>query len=87
MPSSGDCFPGAIADSSKGQAHSGKAECDSRQIVQEHSGYSDRMVPPAGSLRPLMCQVAHSSSGSLCNNLFIWGFTSLSTLYRSCHDG
>ena len=42
-------------DSSKGQAHSGKAECDSRQIVQDHSGYSDRMVPPAGSLRPLMC--------------------------------
>ena len=56
-------------DSSKGQAHSGKAECDSRQIVQEHSGYSDRMVPPAGSLRPLMCQVAHSSSGSLCNKV------------------
>ena len=28
-------------DSSKGQAHSGKAECDSRQIVQEHSGYSE----------------------------------------------
>ena len=56
-------------DSSKGQAHSGKAECDSRQIVQEHSGYSDRMVPPAGSLRPLMCQVAHSPSGSLCNKV------------------
>ena len=56
-------------DSSKCQAHSGKAECDSRQIVQEHSGYSDRMVPPAGSLRPLMCQVAHSSSGSLCNKV------------------
>ena len=56
-------------DSSKGQAHSGKAECDSRQIVQENSGYSDRMVPPAGSLRPLMCQVAHSPSGSLCNKV------------------
>ena len=56
-------------DSSKGQAHSGKAECDSRQIVQEHSGYSDRMVSPAGSLRPLMCQVALSSSGSLCNKV------------------
>ena len=56
-------------DSSKGQAHSGKVECDSRQTIQEHAGYSDRMVPPAGRLRPPMCQVAHSSSGSLCNKV------------------
>ena len=57
------------ADSSKGQAHSGKVECDSRQTIQEQAGYSDRMVPPAGSLRPPMCQVAHSSSGSFCNKV------------------
>ena len=57
------------ADSSKGQAHSGKVECDSRQTIQEQAGKSYRMAPPAGSLRPPMCQMAHSSSRSFCHKI------------------
>ena len=57
------------ADSSKGQAHSGKVECDSRQTIQEQAGNSDRVVPPAESLRPPMCQVAHSSCRPVCHKV------------------
>ena len=57
------------AYSSKGQAHSGKVECDSRQTVQEQAGNPDRVVSPAGGLQPLMCQVAHASGRSFCHKV------------------
>ena len=61
MPSSGD---GAM-----GQAHSGKIECDSGQTVQTQTSDPDRVVPPTGGLRPLVCKVAHSSRRSFCHQV------------------
>ena len=44
------------------------------------------MSTEAANLKAMM-KFTDFSIGDLFINLFIWGFTSLSTLYRSYHDG
>ena len=57
------------ADGAKGQAHSGALECDSGQTVQEQASDPDRVVSPAGGVRPLMCKVAHTPDLSFCHQV------------------
>ena len=57
------------ADGATGQAHSGKIECDSGQTVQTQTSDPDRVIPPTGDLRPLVCKVAHSSGRSFCHQV------------------
>ena len=57
------------ADSATGQAHSGKIECDSGQIVQKQTSDPYRVVPPTGGLRPIVCKVAHSAGRSFCHQV------------------
>ena len=49
--------------------HSRPLKCDSRQTVQAGSNHPDRVVPPSGSLPPVMHPVAPASNRPVCHEV------------------
>ena len=56
-------------DSDTGQAYSGPRQCHCGQTVPTRASDSNRMVPPAGGLRPDLQKMAPTGSGPLCNQV------------------
>ena len=52
-----------------GQAYPGPPQCHCGQAVQTRASDSNRMVPPAGGLRPDLQEVAQAGSGPVCNQV------------------
>ena len=50
-------------------AHSGPAQCDSRQTVPSPSGHSNGMVPSPRSIQSDLSQVAPSQTGPVCDKV------------------
>ena len=57
------------ADCIAGQAYSGPPQCHCGQIVPTRLGDTNGVVPPAGSLRPDLQEMAQAGSRSICDQV------------------